>query len=607
MEISVLHVDDDPGVLDITKNWLERGSIRVTDVKDPEEALNKLEGDHDFDLVLSDYKMPGMNGLDLLKRIRENWDLPFIIFTGKGREEVAIKALNLGADRYIKKGEDPESQFAILRQAIRESVEKERIHVKYQKVFRGNPEPMVYLNKHFRVEDVNEEFERLFGFSLDGINGEEINDLIVPSNKMEEAKNLDAKTFDGFKNFTTYRKNKEGRLIPVSISSTPLEFNEKIIGIIVTYQDISSIKEKEKNLKKVKSRFERLFNDLGDIVFITRSEGEILEVNETACEELGYSREELLGQNLLSDLMVGGADNLENFNDRLEDLKNGETILFESSLNRKDNNSIPIEVNASLIQYEGGKAILAVNRDISKRKKFKEFKDRIADDDKIGLYARRPTGEIEYVNNKFSGFLNLCKEDLIGKNYFELIGKVPHESESVIRDEFNCGKNNEDLILKVDEFRANNEIYGTVIDITERKKLESQLKSRDEEMIEFIDSIPIQVARLSSPTEFKLVNDEFASFRGLTKDDILENSMNEISDSVSNLDRFIERNKESFKGKKVFNEVWTKSDGDKRFLRTLRRPIYNGSDVECIIYSAMDITDQRKLGEKLIDKLKTKK
>ncbi|KXB06817.1 hypothetical protein AKJ52_01530 [candidate division MSBL1 archaeon SCGC-AAA382C18] len=79
----------------------------------------------DFDGVVSDYQMPGKDGLDLLKILREDKesDIPFIIFTGKGREDVAIEALNLGADRYLQKGGSPKSQYGVLAHAIKQEIE----------------------------------------------------------------------------------------------------------------------------------------------------------------------------------------------------------------------------------------------------------------------------------------------------------------------------------------------------------------------------------------------------------------------------------------------------------------------------------------------------
>ena len=80
-----------------------------------------------YDAVVSDYQMSEMDGIEFLKHFRkEHPSLPFIIFTGRGREEIAIAAFESGADSYIQKGGDPIAQFAELSHKIRKSVEQRK-------------------------------------------------------------------------------------------------------------------------------------------------------------------------------------------------------------------------------------------------------------------------------------------------------------------------------------------------------------------------------------------------------------------------------------------------------------------------------------------------
>ena len=125
--ISVLFVDDERAILDIGRAFLERhGEFSVTSALSAEEAL-KILNEQQFDAVISDYEMPGMNGLDFLKSIREKGNkVPFIIFTGRGREDVVIEALNQGANYYIQKGGDARAQFTELAYKIREAVRRRR-------------------------------------------------------------------------------------------------------------------------------------------------------------------------------------------------------------------------------------------------------------------------------------------------------------------------------------------------------------------------------------------------------------------------------------------------------------------------------------------------
>ena len=78
--------------------------------------------------------MPGKNGLEFLKELRDSGnDIPFVIFTGKGREEVAIQALNLGADQYLNKGGTPETVYGELAHSIRKIVGSDRAEEAFKK------------------------------------------------------------------------------------------------------------------------------------------------------------------------------------------------------------------------------------------------------------------------------------------------------------------------------------------------------------------------------------------------------------------------------------------------------------------------------------------
>ncbi len=124
-EIRVLHVDDDNGFLTLAKAILSgEGPFNIETTTSPEEALTKLQNGT-FDVVISDYEMPQKNGLEFFKLIRENdFTIPFILFTGKGREEIVVQALNLGVDRYINKLGDPQTVYTELSVAIKQVHEK---------------------------------------------------------------------------------------------------------------------------------------------------------------------------------------------------------------------------------------------------------------------------------------------------------------------------------------------------------------------------------------------------------------------------------------------------------------------------------------------------
>ncbi len=123
--ITVLYVDDDPDLLEIGRIFLEKmGNFSVDTCTSAPDALLRLD-QTSYHAVLSDYDMPVMNGIEFLKAVRAQYPaLPFIIFTGRGREDVVIEAINNGVDFYLQKGGEFKSQFAELAHKLRIAVER---------------------------------------------------------------------------------------------------------------------------------------------------------------------------------------------------------------------------------------------------------------------------------------------------------------------------------------------------------------------------------------------------------------------------------------------------------------------------------------------------
>jgi len=125
--ISVLCVDDESAYLDICKLWLERTQeFTVTTAPSAPAALGLLKT-NEYHAIVSDYLMPETDGIIFLKQVRAEYKhIPFIMFTGKGREEIAVASFENGADFYIQKGGEPESLFTELMHKIRTAVEHRR-------------------------------------------------------------------------------------------------------------------------------------------------------------------------------------------------------------------------------------------------------------------------------------------------------------------------------------------------------------------------------------------------------------------------------------------------------------------------------------------------
>ena len=121
--VCVLLVDDEPDVLELTKTFLGRVDDRLEIVTETsvDAGIVRLAED-DIDCVVSDYNMPGMNGLEFLELVRErDSESPFILFTGRGSEEVASEAVSAGVTDYLQKGTGHE-QYELLANRITNSV-----------------------------------------------------------------------------------------------------------------------------------------------------------------------------------------------------------------------------------------------------------------------------------------------------------------------------------------------------------------------------------------------------------------------------------------------------------------------------------------------------
>ncbi|MFB6218967.1 MAG: ATP-binding protein [Halobacteriaceae archaeon] len=155
--VRVLHVDDDEAFVSMAAEHLERESERLSVVTetDPGAALDRLDG---VDCVVSDFEMPGMDGVELLRAVREEYpDLPFVLFTGRGSEAVASDAIEAGVSTYLQKG-GPDT-YAMLANRIEAHVGRyraERRAAEQERVSRVVRE----INRRLVLADRREEIEQ---------------------------------------------------------------------------------------------------------------------------------------------------------------------------------------------------------------------------------------------------------------------------------------------------------------------------------------------------------------------------------------------------------------------------------------------------------------
>jgi two-component system, OmpR family, response regulator len=124
--VHVLAVDDDPSVRQMIADYLGDNDIRVSTLPSGRGVEEAIERD-DVDLLILDLKMPGEDGMQIVRRLRERWDLPVIMLTGRKEEADRVMGLELGADDYLTKPFSPRELLARIRALLRRSRARETV------------------------------------------------------------------------------------------------------------------------------------------------------------------------------------------------------------------------------------------------------------------------------------------------------------------------------------------------------------------------------------------------------------------------------------------------------------------------------------------------
>jgi PAS domain S-box-containing protein len=297
--IPILYVDDESTLLEVTKIYMEmNGEFSVDTCLSAEEALPRLETTS-YEAVISDYQMPEMDGLEFLKALRGKYPhLPFILFTGKGREEVAIEALNSGADFYLQKGGEPKSQFAELKNKILQLVRR-----------RAAEKALAESEEKYRdlVEDINDVLYIIdtggivtyispmvsqFGYAAGDVTGRPVMDFIVPEDRFDTRERL-AAIRDGRAEPYVFRiRSRDGSFFWVRGSSRPILENGMFAGIRGIMTDVTSQKEMEGALRASEGHYRGIYDNAPMGIFHSTLEGELVDANPAFAWMFGYDSPE---------------------------------------------------------------------------------------------------------------------------------------------------------------------------------------------------------------------------------------------------------------------------------------------------------------------------
>jgi len=305
---SVLYIDDEPGLLEICKIFLEDSNDFSVDTAESGARALRILGSRSFDAIVADYQMPGMDGIALLKQVRTtSGDIPFILFTGRGREDVVIDALNNGADFYLQKGGDPEAQFAELANKIRYAVRQRRAE-KSLKENEARLRQIIDLVPHMiYVKDMNGTYllanravAEGYNTTVEALEGK--NHALFHHDAAELRRMLD----DDREVMTTGKTkvipeetylDTAGNRRVLSTTKVPFTTNgDKRQAVLGVSLDITELLHAGEALQKSEERFRLLIENGHDIIYTLSPEGKILYISPSWPSLIGHPVAGVIGK-----------------------------------------------------------------------------------------------------------------------------------------------------------------------------------------------------------------------------------------------------------------------------------------------------------------------
>jgi PAS domain S-box-containing protein len=642
-QIQVLHVDDEPDFADLTATFLERESDRfaVETATSADEGLETIS-DRPPDCIVSDYNMPGKDGLEFLQAVRDEYpDLPFILFTGKGSEEVASDVLTAGATDYIQKQSGTE-QYELLANRIENTVTQYRsenrlreMREEYAAIFENAQNALLLVQVEddgFRYQQCNPRAVELIGRDKAEIVGNTPHEALGSEN--------------GTKVVGAYRTCIERRE-PVAYTITldlpmgevirecevaPVSSNGEIQQLVVEFRDVTEQRQRQQELEE----YGAIIEALTDAVYVLDEEGRFTYVNDEFVALVGYDRDTILGN---TPSLIKDQEARERAERQLGGLLSSDgpdTVTFEVTVHPRDGDPIVCEDHMGVLPYEGDKFNGSVGtlRDITDRKQrgrqlqrerqryttlFEALPNPV-------LHARAEDGEpvVETVNPAFADTFGYDADTIRDEPLHDYV--LPDDrtdaadrlnqqvlTEGAVQTEVQRETTEDVRTFRLDVSTRNTgsenyEGYAVYTDITERKQMERALEQERDLVTGIVETVPIGLSVVDADGSISFVNDQMESIGGRS----LENLEGNLYDD-SRYDLVDEHGEPLGSGELPFDHVVSREtaihnqvvgtrrpSGERVWLSVSGAPQYNDDgELERTVFAFEDITEQRELEAEL--------
>jgi PAS domain S-box-containing protein len=555
--IQVLVVDDEADICSLTKIFLETSRVMEVDtVCSVQEAMTQLAKKR-YDVIVSDYQMPELDGLQFLKSLRATGDgTPFILFTGKGREEVVIEALNHGADSYLQKGGKPVPQYAELEQRIQVVVQRHRgeealleSEERYRTIMDRAADGIILHDEIGRLIDVNQKTCQSLGYSREELLSMSIYD-IDPEAIRGGKSNLWDSVFAGQNHtFESHQIRKDGSTLPVEVklSSVRLPLGSAIIGIV---RDITERKRAEIEISSAQAGLREAYH----LAHIGTWEWLIENDKVTWSEELyniAGRDPSLPAPSYAEHPRHYTPASWKKLSHAVEEtLANGEPYKLELDMVRPDGTIRVTNAIGSAKRDEKGKIIglQGMLQDITDHKfveeQLKESEERFHSafdwaNDAIFLHTFTvggAPGRFFEVNQVACNLLGYSKEELLNMGGTDV---VPPKFHPQLFDIIRHAQENDTFLFEIDflrkdgttvpvessahlvNFRGKKIWVSHIRDITKRKQIEEALQASNKKLVDIIDFLPDATFVIDLEGRVVAWNQAIEKMTGVSREDMI--------------------------------------------------------------------------------------
>ncbi len=538
----VLYVDDEPGLLEIARAFLERsGTFTVSVATSAEEALAGT-AIQTVDVIVSDYQMPSMDGIAFLKSVREQFgSIPFILFTGRGREEVVIESINNGADFYVQKGGDPKAQFAELAHKIRQAVSRKeaerQLHDSEQRlndIIDFLPDPTFAIDRTGTVIAWNRAMEEMTMVSSSEMLGKGDYEYAVPLYGSRHPLLVDlvyAPGLEGAIPFERFERHgssitaeKElilpgGRRIAALIKAGPLSNQDgEMVGAIESIRDITDRKEQQAAVAWSREYLDQIFSSVqAGIVIIDAQTHQIVDINPTGAAMIGLPKEKIVGWQC-NEFICHGGGGLCPITDLHQTVENDERLLQTG-----DGGVVPVIMHATLMTLDGQEFVLGTFID-NRGRQHAEAAMRESETRYASIFRSNPIsltlvsasdGTFVDVNETFTLNTGYTPEEVIGKRpdsvglfpdqdaYGRLVASL-RQGQTVRGMEIACRIRSgavqtcrfSSTVIMINTVPH---ILSTIEDVTDQRRVEEALRESEGKFHRLADNAPDMIYRMVLP------------------------------------------------------------------------------------------------------------